>query len=446
MQVSDQLRLLRETPVFDELGGGIDLPFDDAGARAAGECVEFNSTQTPGGSWTTGKLNKVLRLLPGQALLPATLAITAYHDLYHRRISSHERCHPLGWNHHRHVLLDQTPQPAFESEGLMAADELAPPLHRVNFPWIHIFFSLLTYWTAGILMFGVSLQKDTRACAVAIYLCVSFYTSSKVLIYAFLSEKVYMVWDTGRSRLRSPVYVLCMVTVAVYGAIVGLMAIGGIAELRQTDGVCVIGLKPTASIPLLSYDLYINILLTSLFLWPLFRSQHSTARLRRVAARTLIASAVALTTSTINMTILTVLHGRELGWICLASCGTDVVFNASALFWVTSGTSQSSLSGTSSVRHEATNLKPNLIAFPAPPSPGRSHFKVDAPLSPSQGAFAKEDKQTYEMGSLSPTAARFQVQFLLIRCRFFSLTGRQIQVTTESRVVSGPSDVVNPEK
>ncbi|KAJ7618729.1 hypothetical protein FB45DRAFT_714670, partial [Roridomyces roridus] len=217
---------------------------------------------------------------------------------------------------------------------------------RMNWPRLCILLifldSYLFIFASGILVFGINLQKNTTACAAAIYLCVSFYTSSKVLIYAFLTEKVWIVWETssGRSRMRSPVYLVCMVTVALYGAIVTIMVIGGIAELRQSDGLCVIGLKPTASIPLLSYDLYINVLLTALFLWPLLRSEHSTARLRRVATRTLMASAVALTTSTINMTVLTVLHGRELGWICLASCGTDVVFNAAALFWVTSGTSQ----------------------------------------------------------------------------------------------------------
>lgn len=35
------------------------------------------------------------------------------------------------------------------------------------------------------------------------------------------------------------------------------------------------------------------------------------------------------------MTILTIVHGQELGWVCLASCGTDVVVNAMVLFWLT---------------------------------------------------------------------------------------------------------------
>jgi hypothetical protein len=70
---------------------------------------------------------------------------------------------------------------------------------------------------------------------------------------------------------------------------------------------------------------------------------------------TLSAAAVALTTSTANVLVLTLQHGKELGWVCLGSCGADVrrlfnlpftltdaglcifqvLCNAVALFWVT---------------------------------------------------------------------------------------------------------------
>ena len=35
------------------------------------------------------------------------------------------------------------------------------------------------------------------------------------------------------------------------------------------------------------------------------------------------------------MAVLTILRGQELGWVCLASCGTDVTLNAIVLYWVT---------------------------------------------------------------------------------------------------------------
>ncbi|KAJ7202254.1 hypothetical protein B0H12DRAFT_517460 [Mycena haematopus] len=267
--------------------------------------------------------------------------------------------------------------------------------------------SYLFLFCTGILIFGVGLQRDTTSCATGIVLCVCFYTSSKILIYSFLAEKVYTVWDTGRSRLRSPVFLICMVTIFLYGGIIITVLIGRVTEFRKGDGACVIGLKPTASLPLLSYDLFINILLTALFLWPLVRSNHSNARLRRLAFRTLVAATMALTTSTVNIAVLTIMKGRELGWLCLTSCGIDVIFNAAALFWVTVGSSQSSLSA-SSLNREL----PTTVALSVPPSAVRSSFKEEA-----------DTRNMFKMRALSPKTKQFQ-----------------IHVTTHSHVSSSPPD------
>ncbi|KAJ6531700.1 hypothetical protein B0H10DRAFT_2149975 [Mycena sp. CBHHK59/15] len=213
-------------------------------------------------------------------------------------------------------------------------------LSRLTWPRVCILLifidSYLFILSSGILIFGLGLQMNSTSCAAGIYLCVLFYSTSKILIYAFLTEKVYIVWDNGIRRLRSPVYLVCMTTIFLYSGIIVGMIFGRIEEFRAGDGACVIGLKVAASLSLLSYDLYINILLTSLFLWPLFHSQHANIRLKRMAMRTLSLRA-ALTTSTVNIAVLTIMKGRQLGWVCLASCEADVIFNAVALFWVTTG-------------------------------------------------------------------------------------------------------------
>ncbi|KAJ7759256.1 hypothetical protein B0H16DRAFT_1534987 [Mycena metata] len=212
-------------------------------------------------------------------------------------------------------------------------------ISRITWPRLCTLLVFLDSWAfmfaSGILIFGVGLETYEAGCSAGIYLCIVFYSSSKLLIYAFLIEKVYVVWAVGGKRIHSPVYIICAVTVGLYGGVIALLFFGRVSQLRAGDKACVIGLKPAASIPLLSYDLYINVFLTGLFLWPLLRSNLSTPRLKRVAIRTLLSSAVALTTSTVNIVVLTVLKGHELGWVCLASCGTDVIFNALALFWVT---------------------------------------------------------------------------------------------------------------
>jgi hypothetical protein len=74
---------------------------------------------------------------------------------------------------------------------------------------------------------------------------------------------------------------------------------------------------------------------SSLFVYPLYHSHKLTPPLRRLAKRTLWAALVALVTSATNVAILMVLHGQELGWVCLGSCTADVTVNALALFFVT---------------------------------------------------------------------------------------------------------------
>ena len=93
-------------------------------------------------------------------------------------------------------------------------------------------------------------------------------------------------------------------------------------------------------------------MLTCLFLYPLMSSQHFIARIRRAALRTLVAAGVALTASTINVAVLTAVHGIELSWLCLGSCTLDVTANVLALFWVTD-TPAASLSTSSPGTHEA---------------------------------------------------------------------------------------------
>ncbi|KAE9403850.1 hypothetical protein BT96DRAFT_452037 [Gymnopus androsaceus JB14] len=104
---------------------------------------------------------------------------------------------------------------------------------------------------------------------------------------------------------------------------------------REGDGACTFSLKAHAVVYVLSYDMFITIFFTGLFLWPLVPSSRRSALIRRVALRTLCASAIALTTSTSNVIVLVLLQEHELGWLCLGTCCVDVSFNTMALYWVT---------------------------------------------------------------------------------------------------------------
>jgi hypothetical protein len=148
------------------------------------------------------------------------------------------------------------------------------------------------------------------------------YASSKILVYVFLAEKVRVHpqcfciadkyqgpncmgsrqagWTSEKPRLdylllRSPrifghLYPhvdRCAVT-HVYSRppspYVSFHA-AKIAYFRE-DHSCVIGLRTIATIPLLTYDVFLNLFLTSLFVWPLLRRQLSTDKLRQLATRT----------------------------------------------------------------------------------------------------------------------------------------------------------------
>lgn len=194
--------------------------------------------------------------------------------------------------------------------------------------------SWLFVFGAGILISGVGLSLNAYACSAGIFLCICLYAISKLLIYSFLVEKLYIVHPHPGGRLRSPVYRFCAAFVIGYGIIIILSIVGRISFIRS-DGACFIGLGRVASLTLLIYDLLLNVVFTCFFLYPIYRVENLSSRLKVIAKRTLIAAIVALLTSAINILVLTILHGKELGALCLGSCGLDTVVNALAIFAVT---------------------------------------------------------------------------------------------------------------
>ncbi|KAH9847168.1 hypothetical protein C2E23DRAFT_890231 [Lenzites betulinus] len=214
-------------------------------------------------------------------------------------------------------------------------------LSRLTWPRLLVIMTLIDSWlfifSTGLIVNGAGMEFSETVCLLGILNCIAFYATSKILIYLFLVEKVHVVWSGAykKKRLRSPMYLTCLGIVSVYLGVAIFLILSRVSYFRE-DGSCVIGLTRPASLTLLVYDLFINLLLTSLFVWPLLNRKFDTPRIRHVAVRTLWAAAVALTTSCINILVLTIMHGKQLGWVCLASCGTDVVVNAIVLSWVTS--------------------------------------------------------------------------------------------------------------
>ncbi|KAJ1309955.1 hypothetical protein OPQ81_006714 [Rhizoctonia solani] len=264
--------------------------------------------------------------------------------------------------------------------------------------WIFVFLS-------GVLVLGAGLSKDDMSCSLGIYACIALYVLSKILTYGFLIEKVHVVWGGAHQpRLRSPIYRICLITVTPYAVVIVLMLLGRIAFIRN-DGACVIGLKRLVSLTLLIYDLYINIFLTGLFIWPLARSKLINPRLKSVAVRTLVAAFAALTTSTLNIAILTVMNGHQLGWVCLGSCGTDVTINAIVLFWVTSPTSSAAVTHSGPQPTHGTSVGPDVTQGGSITNRRISNALVlsSAPRSPITPNTPSFQEKSHDTGLLSPS-------------------------------------------
>ncbi|KAF9115608.1 hypothetical protein BGX27_007187 [Mortierella sp. AM989] len=183
-------------------------------------------------------------------------------------------------------------------------------------------------------------NNNVISCTMAVYSCIILYAISKIVIYLFLMEKVYVVTAVGATRSNFMLYRINLLLLLPYLGIFCLMIIYRVSEVKE-NGECRIGLLPPASVTLILYDIFISSWLTTLFIRPLMSSNSqlqgpSKGKLRDVARRTLMGSLIALVLSTANVFTLVLFEGQERGLICLASCTVDVTLNAMSVHWVTS--------------------------------------------------------------------------------------------------------------
>ncbi|KAG9091342.1 hypothetical protein FRC06_000606 [Ceratobasidium sp. 370] len=225
-----------------------------------------------------------------------------------------------------------------------------------NMPWPRLCL-LLTFvdswlylFLTGMLLHGAPPEHHISRCSVGMLACILLYGTSKGLIYLCLIERVHAVWSDGMPRWKSPIYRFCFALLLPLGIIAGVMIFQRTAFVY--NGYCILGISRFSSLLLLTYDFCINIFLTVMFVTPLLRSNIRSAWLRAIALRTTIAACIALVSSGANVIILYVLDGKEMIWVCLGSCGVDVVVNAVVLFWAMQGPASSS------------GTKPQSIRFP----------------------------------------------------------------------------------
>ncbi|KAF9201340.1 hypothetical protein BGZ49_008403 [Haplosporangium sp. Z 27] len=178
------------------------------------------------------------------------------------------------------------------------------------------------------------------ACTVANFVCIFLYAGSKVLIYLFLTERVYVVTAIGVRRWNSTMFKFNIILLCPYICLLALAIKYRVSEITS-NGHCKIGLTAQASAPLIAYDSLLNLWLTALFLRALISSTSqlqgpTKSKLRTVARKTFIGSILAFVFSTANIASIVFFNGHERAVLCLALCTLDVTMNAITIHWVTS--------------------------------------------------------------------------------------------------------------
>jgi len=225
----------------------------------------------------------------------------------------------------------------------------------IRLPPIRLYLLVVYAWgicliiSEAVLRFGFGVTNK-RICLAAILLCLVFYVVDKVLMYLFLVERVYVVRYDRRSRWRDRWCILNMLIVILgFGSIAVLSFVFPISEVSKDGDNCRIGLPFKITLPLLIYDVSINVYLTAHFVYfarprvgP-WRKRALISRrgsmnvdredvnpdmtpentLMRLARRTLKGMSVMLLGTILNLAILFHMSGQEQEWICFILCTID---------------------------------------------------------------------------------------------------------------------------
>ncbi|KAF1362442.1 hypothetical protein EJ07DRAFT_107325, partial [Lizonia empirigonia] len=158
-------------------------------------------------------------------------------------------------------------------------------------------------------------------CEGGILLCLACYMTTKILIYYFLVERAYIVRGSLNSRLKTKLWVFnCLLMILPYTVLAIINFIWRITYIND-EGVCIIGMQKTAMLPLITFEVVVNVYLTLLFVLPLRKfiltnlelysyKQSPNPTLNRMASRSVVGSLATLTTSVANLTVLMVLRGE----------------------------------------------------------------------------------------------------------------------------------------
>ncbi|KAH7087687.1 hypothetical protein FB567DRAFT_442309, partial [Paraphoma chrysanthemicola] len=189
----------------------------------------------------------------------------------------------------------------------------------------------------------------------------------------FLVERAHALRAPYMRRTKDWLWIVGASSIVFgFGGIAVVAFMWPLSDISAVDGRCRMGLLRRVTMPILAFDVVINILLTIVFIYllnPVIRSNslslsgcsasrvadyigsccrksrkkgvqlrtanpHVARRLKKLLWRTFIGSCLVLIPTAGNLAQLTVLQGRELGFVCLTICTLDVTWSCSVFHWL----------------------------------------------------------------------------------------------------------------
>ncbi|KAH7042111.1 hypothetical protein B0J12DRAFT_213997 [Macrophomina phaseolina] len=212
------------------------------------------------------------------------------------------------------------------------------PVHQ----WTLFAFYCLSFIFSSVsaILKAIEPNKSPSLCDASIFICLLFYLSAKVLQYHFLVERAHIVRAERTTRMQDKIYIFnCACLILPYFALVIVNFFWRLGYINE-DGVCINGLEMQGIIPLLAFEILINIYMTLLYIFPfrklMFKKQSlgPNSILQAMAYRTAIATCLMILVTVANLIGLLVLHGEPV-WLCFMCCTADVAICVLLLHWVT---------------------------------------------------------------------------------------------------------------
>ena len=205
----------------------------------------------------------------------------------------------------------------------------------------------------GMLTFGVGTTMS-HTCDASVVMCVTIFVLTKVLLYLYYLERLWLVQYAKTSSNTGEPHILARfrcypwlagIAIFVFGVpcaiLLGfskdfdLIYRSGDVSMIEAVG-CHVFLKWYLATPIIVWAAIINAYILGAFAYPLIKNRLSArSELRPLTKATIWAGLISGVSTVINLSVLLILKGEH-GLECLLCCSIDVVVNSLALSCITS--------------------------------------------------------------------------------------------------------------